>query len=183
MEVQVYRERDTFGRPTQGTRAPALEEADGQRAQYLREAAFSSRNPRNPPPLAVLAHSSRVHTSAWYSAQRPSQVAVLNSRRLRRYVTVRRMPKRVLALGAVLVCANTTVISQTGTKPAIYMTPIDDGFDERAGAAIVKKGVLRWPSPLAPSRRRCVAVCSGSLAAFRSHERPLNRMSVLGPAA
>jgi hypothetical protein len=46
-----------------------------------------------------------------------------------------------------VVCANTTVISQTGTKPAIDMTPIDDGFDERAGAAIVKKGALRWPSP------------------------------------
>jgi hypothetical protein len=34
------------------------------------------------------------------SAQRQSQVAVLNSRCLRRYVTVRSMPKRVLARGA-----------------------------------------------------------------------------------
>lgn len=117
------------------------------------------------------------------SAQRPSQVAVLNSRRLRRYVTVRSMPKRVLALGVVLVCANTTVISQTATKAAINMTPIDDGFDERAGAALVEKGVLLWPSPLAPSRRRGVAACGGSLAALRSHERPLNRMTVLGAAA
>jgi hypothetical protein len=93
------------------------------------------------------------------------------------------MLKRVLALGVVLVCANTTVISQIATKPAINMTPIDDAFDERAGAALVKKGVLLWPSALTPSRRRGVAVCGGSLAALRSHERPLNRLTVLAPAA
>jgi hypothetical protein len=154
-----------------------------QRAQYLREAAVlvvqsaQLSSLRNPGTFVASAHIGVV------SAQRQSQGAVLNSRRLRRYVTVRSMPKRVLARGALLVCANTTVISQTAAKPAINMTPIDDGFDERAGAAIFKKGVLLWPSPLASSRRRGVAACGGSLAALRSPERPLNRMTVLGLAA
>jgi uncharacterized membrane protein len=87
----------------------------------------------NPGALVASAHIGVIF------ARQPSQVAVLNSRRLLQYVTVRSMPKRLLALGVVLVCANTTVISQTVAKPAIYMTPVE--------------------------------------------ERPLNRMTVFGPAA
>jgi hypothetical protein len=56
--------------------------------------------------------------------------------------------KRLLTFAVVLVCASTTVIAQTASKPAIYSAPTDDGV--LVGVVTVALWSVGWSAAQAP---------------------------------